>query len=276
MDFYICKTCGTQYSQSKEPPAHCLICEDDRQYIGFRGQEWITLQDLQRDHYNIFETLEPGLTGIGTQPDFAIAQRELLVQSPQGNVLWDCIPLIDDHTIAQVNALGGISAIAISHPHYYSTMVEWAKIFDAPVYLHSKNRRYVARPDSRIVFWDDDTREMGGGMTLIRCGGHFPGSAVLHWAGGAGGKGVLLSGDTVTVAFDRKHVSFMYSYPNLVPLAASTVRRIAAAIEPYPFERIYGAWWPRVILSDGKAAVKRSVDRYLAALEGRFGEQDED
>ncbi|NPV75696.1 MAG: MBL fold metallo-hydrolase [Anaerolineae bacterium] len=276
MVFYICKTCGTQYSQSKEPPAYCLICEDDRQYIGFQGQEWTTLQDLRQDHHNVFKTLEAGLIGIGTQPDFAIAQRALLVQSQQGNVLWDCIPLIDDYTISQVNALGGISAIAISHPHYYSTMVEWARIFDAPIYLHSKNRRYVARPDSSIVFWDGDIQEMGGGMRLIRCGGHFPGSVVLHWADGAGGKGALLSGDTVTVAFDRKHVSFMYSYPNLVPLAASTVRRIAAAIEPYPFERIYGAWWPRVILADGKAAVKRSVDRYLAALEGRFGEQDLD
>lgn len=276
MDFYICKTCGTQYDQREEPPAHCPICEDDRQYIGFQGQEWITLTGLQQGHQNIFRTLEPGLTGIATQPDFAIAQRALLVQSPQGNLLWDCISLIDDHTISQVNALGGISSIAISHPHYYSAMVEWAKAFDVPIYLHSKNRRFVMRPDDHIVFWDGDLLEMGDGLRLIRCGGHFPGSAVLHWASGADGKGALLSGDTVTVALDRKFVSFMYSYPNLVPLAASTVKRIAAAIEPYSFEHVYGAWWSREILSDGKGAVKRSVDRYLAALEGRFGEQESD
>ena len=37
----------------------------------------------------------------------------------------------------------------------------------------------------------------------------------------------------------------MYSYPNLIPLPAAAVRGIAAALEPFAFERIYGAWWGR-------------------------------
>ena len=83
---------------------------------------------------------------------------------------------------------------------------------------------------------------MGTGLTLIRCGGHFEGGSVLHWAGGAGGKGALLSGDIIEVAADRRWVSFMYSYPNFIPLDAAAVRHIVAAVEPYAFEDIYGAW----------------------------------
>jgi hypothetical protein len=58
-------------------------------------------------------------------------------------------------------------------------------------------------------------------------------------------------------------VSFMRSYPNLIPLPAEEIRRIVAAVEPYEFERIYGGWWDRVTPRDGKAAVKRSARRYL-------------
>ncbi len=99
------------------------ICEDERQYIGWKGQQWTTLDKLRADHHNTLRTEEPNLTGIGTEPGFAIAQRALLVQAPGGNVPWDCITLIDEATVEAVRALGGISAIAISHPHYYSAMV---------------------------------------------------------------------------------------------------------------------------------------------------------
>ena len=90
---------------------------------------------------------------------------------------------------------------------------------------------------------------------------------MLHWAKGAEGRGVLLSSDIATIAVDRKFFSFMRSYPNLIPLSAATVRRIAATLEPYPFERIYGAWFDAVVREDAKAAVRRSAERYLRALE---------
>lgn len=267
MPNYICKTCGTQFQESARPPERCPICADERQYIGWGGQQWATLEDLRREHHNVIKTLESSLTGIGTHPDFAIAQRALLVQAPQGNILWDCISLIDEPTIAVVRALGGISAIAISHPHYYSSMVEWSRAFDAPVYLHADDRQWVMRPDQAIHFWEGETKALGEGLTLIRCGGHFPGGTVLHWAAGAGGRGALLSGDILTVVSDRRYVSFMYSYPNLIPLPARQVRKIVQAVEPYPFDRIYGAWWERVVPEGGKEAVMRSAERYIAALE---------
>jgi hypothetical protein len=263
---FICKTCGTQFPLSQQPPSSCPICLDERQYLGFNGQEWTTLAELQQMHTNEIRPLEPGLTGLGTRPAFAIAQRALLVQSPSGNLLWDCISLLDDATFEAVNQLGGLSAIAISHPHYYSSMIEWSRAFDAPVYLHAADRQWVMRPDPAIIFWQGETHPLWDGLTLIRCGGHFPGGTVLHWPAGAGGKGALLSGDILTVVPDRRHVSFMYSYPNLIPLPASAVQRIVAAVEPYPFDRIYGAWWERVIQQDGKAAVQRSAERYLRAI----------
>jgi hypothetical protein len=268
MEAHICVTCGTQYPPAEAAPAACPICEDERQYIGWGGQRWTTLAALRRDYHNVIKPEEPGLTGIGTHPSFAIGQRALLVQAPGGNILWDCISLIDDPTVAAVRALGGVAAIAISHPHYYSAMVEWSRAFDAPIYLHAADRRWVMRPDPAIVFWEGETRPLGEGLTLIRCGGHYEGGAVLHWAAGAEGRGALLAGDILQVVQDRRWVSFMWSYPNLIPLPAATVRRVAAAVAPYAFDRLYGAWWERVVARDAGAAVARSAERYIAALRG--------
>jgi len=223
---------------------------------------------MQKDgHHNTFVEHEPRLTSIGTTPSFAIAQRAYLVQTERGNVLWDCISFIDDETAARVEQLGGIAAIAISHPHFYSSMIEWAERFDAPILLHEANRAWVMRPDERITFWSDDTFPLLDDIQLVRLGGHFPGSSVLHWPGGAGGKGVLLTGDTIMAVPDRNWVSFMYSYPNLIPLPASEIRRMRDAIAPYAFERLYSSWLERVVSADASNAVKRSAERYLQALE---------
>lgn len=264
---YICRTCGTQFPASEQPPAHCPICEDERQYVGHKGQQWTTLEALQADYHNLIRTVEPGLTGIGTVPSFSIGQRALLVQSPYGNILWDCIPLLDDTTQTTIKALGGISTIAISHPHYYSTMVAWAHAFNAQILLHAADREWVMRPDPAVTFWDGETLQLSDDLTLIRCGGHFAGGTVLHWPAGADGCGVLLSGDIINVVADRRYVSFMYSYPNQIPLSPGAVRRVVAAVEPFAFERIYSAWWDAIVPTDGKQAVRRSAERYIAAIE---------
>jgi hypothetical protein len=262
MPHFICVTCGSQFAESDEPPARCPVCEDERQYVGWNGQQWTTLEQLRSGHRADIRDEGSGLVGIGTTPEFAIGQRALLVRAPGGNVLWDCISLLDDEIGARVASLGGLAAIAISHPHYYSSMVEWARAFDAPVHLHAADREWVMRPDERLEFWEGETKELGPGLTLVRCGGHFAGGTVLHWAAEA----ALLSGDIVQVVPDRRSVSFMYSYPNLIPLPAAEIGRIVAALEPFEFDRIYGAWWGRIVASDGKAAVRRSAERYLRAI----------
>ena len=267
MTNFICVTCGTQYPKTQNAPARCPICDDERQYIGMNGQEWTDMDALKKDHRNVIRQHESRLWGIGTEPKFAIGQRALLIQTDKGNILWDCISLLNDETIAEVNKLGGISAIAISHPHYYSSMIEWSRAFgNAPIYLHEADRQWVMRPEKEVQFWSGEQKELGSGLTLIRTGGHFDGFQVLHWRDGAGGKGALLSGDQPFVAADRRWVSFMYSYPNYIPLNPPAIRRIVSALEPFAFERIYGAWWPSVVDADGSAVVKRSAERYLRAI----------
>lgn len=263
MPAFICVTCGVQYPPSAAPPAACPVCADERQYLPPAGQHWTTLEAMAVTHANAWRQHEPDLFGIGTAPAFAIGQRALLVRTPAGNVLWDCITLIDAATVALVRALGGISAIAISHPHYYSSMVAWAEAFDAPVWLHEGDRPWVMRPDPAIRFWSGATHRLPGDLTLIHAPGHFDGAAMLHWPAGAEGRGALLSGDIIQVAADRRTAGFMRSYPNWIPLGPAGVRRIAEAVAPFEFERVYGAWWDRAILADGKQAVARSVERAL-------------
>lgn len=267
MPNFICVTCGNQFSESDAPPAHCPICEDDRQYIGHNGQQWTTPDAMRQTHHNVVRSHEPNLTGIGTEPRFAIGQRALLVQTPEGNVLWDCISLLDDATVEAVKALGGLVAITGSHPHLYGTMVDWSEAFGGvPIYLHESNREYVQRPAPQIRYWDTETFALPAGLALIRCGGHFTGSTVLHWPAGADGRGALLTGDTIQVAQDRGWVSFMYSYPNMIPLNASAVRHIVAAVDPFAFDRIYGGWFDSIVRHDAKAVVRRSAERYIAAI----------
>jgi hypothetical protein len=266
---FICATCGTQHAEGDEPPAACAICQDERQYVKATGQQWTTLDKLRKTNRNSIRFEEAGLIGIGIDPHFAIGQRALFLRTSKFNILCDCLSLLDASVVEAIKALGGISAIAISHPHYYSSMVEWSRaIGNVPIYLHAADRQWVMRPDKAIVFWEGESRTLAEGLTLIRCGGHFEGGTVLHWVGGAGGKGALLTGDIIQVVPDRKHVSFMYSYPNYVPLPASAIKRIVRAVEPFEFDRVYGAFWDMVIEQDGKAVVKRSAERYLRAIGG--------
>ncbi|HAK06578.1 MAG TPA: MBL fold metallo-hydrolase [Spartobacteria bacterium] len=276
MENFICVQCGTQFGRTAEPPARCAICEDERQFVHYGGQQWTTLKRLAADHHNRFEDEAPQLLGIGTKPEFAIGQRALLLQSTGGNLLWDCITLLDDKTVAEVNARGGIRAIVISHPHFYSSMVGWAEHFDAQIFLHAADREWVMRESPRIQFWEGTTLPLWGDLTLINCGGHFEGGTVLHWPAasrGCGSKGALLTGDIITVVQDRRYVSFMRSYPNLIPLGPAAIHRIRERIEPFPFDQIYGGWWNANVAADGKAAVTRSAERYLRAIAsaGNYG-----
>lgn len=269
MPNYICVTCGNQFAESSQPPSRCPICEDERQYVNPEGQSWTTLDELEREHHNVITPLEPGLTEIVTEPKFGIGQRALLVQTPQGNVLWDCVSLIDDTTIEAIEALGGISALANSHPHMYASMVEWSHAFgNAPIHLHAANERWVMRPDPVIEFWDGETYRLDQGLTLTCCGGHFRGSTALLWPEGAEGRGVLLSSDTMHVARDLRHVSFMYSYPNYIPLSGPVVEGIVEKVAPLKFDRIYSHFSGLVISEDAKPAVARSVERYKKAIGG--------
>ena len=257
----ICVQCGVQFPEPRET---CPVCSEQRQFVNWNGQEWTTLAEMRAGEYRgRVEQEGPQVVGIGTEPKFGIGQRALLVRAPTGNVLWDCTGYVDDELVDRIGELGGITAIAISHPHFYSTSTEWARIFDVPVYLHAADREWMPFTDEHFVFWEGERRELAPGLTLLNLGVHFSGGAVLHWSGGENGRGALFSGDIVQVVPDRRWVSFMRSYPNLIPERPSVVRRAVQLLEPYPFEAVYGGWWGMNVASDGSAAVRRSAERYL-------------
>lgn len=266
MPLWTCETCGAQYPVSEKPPASCPICEDERQFVGWKGQAFLRREALAESHRLVWRD-DLGLTGLSLEPSFAIGQRALLVPLGDGCLMWDCVPLATPEAIAHVRSLGGLKAIAISHPHYYGALADWSDAFGGiPVYLHEDDRQWVTRPHASIVHWTGESHRISDEVLLLRTGGHFAGATVLHWPRGADGRGALLTGDIAQVTMDRRFVSFMYSYPNYMPLNAAAVRRIAAAVEPLAFDRIYGAWWGRNIAAGAKAAFAASVKRYIAAI----------
>src|SRR5262245_43137712 len=261
MPEFLCKACGVQYPDGIAPPKNCIICEDGRQFVPKAGQQWITPKQLASGHANAFREAAPGLLGISTTPQFAIGQRAFLIITPEGNVLWDCISLLDEATIEVIKSLGGIRAIAVSHPHFYSAMASWGRAFDCPVLVHEADRKWVVLSDPSIKFWKGEVIEVMSGVSLHRLGGHFPGSSVLLLAD----RRILLTGDTVLVTWDRRHVAFMWSYPNYVPLPAKEVERIGRRLQALDFDALYSAFWDRGAIEQGaKAAVAQSIERHIS------------
>ncbi|NRD77119.1 hypothetical protein HPT25_06370 [Bacillus sp. BRMEA1] len=273
MEKFICSTCGIQFPLSKEPPPTCLICQEERQYVNPMGQSWTTLEKmlLEKKYKNEILQEEDGLYSITTKPNFAIGQTAYLVQDKGFPILWDCITYLDEITLTEIKRLGGVQAIALSHPHYYSTQVEWAEALGVPIYIHEDDQQWVTRPSEHIKFWTGENLPLSEGLTLHRLGGHFKGGTVLHWANNQAGNGILLTGDIIQVVADPHWVSFMYSYPNLIPLPAKKVAEIAEKVRELKFERLYNAFH-RVVKEKANEAVNKSAERYIAALEGKLFE----
>lgn len=269
MKNYICEACGVQYISSVEVPEQCAICNEERQYVSPNGQSWTTLEKMIKDdtYKNTINLEEKGLYSIKTTPDFGIGQTAYFIQSEGFNLLWDCITYIDQSTIKQIEDLGGIDTIALSHPHYYSSQVEWAEAFDAPIYIHEDDREWITRPSDKIILWSGESLELREGVVLHRLGGHYKGGAVLEWKDGYNQKGALLTGDIIQVVADRQWVSFMYSYPNLIPLPASKVKQIANIVKQIRFKRLYNAFH-RIVKEDADKCVQKSASRYIEALNG--------
>lgn len=265
----ICTSCGVQHASSAQPPSFCRICADERQDQTPADPPWITPQDLAAHYRNRLAEVESGLFLLWTEPTFAIGQRAYFLRTPTGNVLWDCLSAVDAQTLEQLKEFGGIRAIALSHPHFYGSAVEWSAAFGGvPIYVHAADREWIQRPDPCFQLWTGERQEIIEGVTLLHCGGHFDGSAVLHWPEGAEGRGVLLASDTIYVCPDGRWVSFMYSYPNCIPLDEASVRQIRERVAAVRFDRIYGAFGAKVA-RDGQTVVEESAARYVSFLKGQ-------
>ena len=262
----ICETCGTQYAEAPAPPARCPVCADERQFVGWNGQTWTTHEALAARHTLRLED-DNGLLGIGLAPAFAINQRALHLPTDAGNILWECVSLVTDAALAQLEARGGVDRIVVSHPHFYSAMVEWSEALGGvPILLHEADKDWVRRPSPRIRFWSGEEHRLSDAVTLVRVGGHFPGSTALHWRDGPRTGGALFPGDTPSVAMDRLHVTFMYSYPNYWPMRPNEVRRIRSRLEEYAFEDVFGFTWGRNIVGGARRTVDASFERYLEVV----------
>lgn len=267
MSFWICATCAVEHAERVDV---CAICADDRQWVPAAGQVWTTLTEMADAGYRTeLVELEPDLWAISSRPGAGIGQQSKLVRTGAGNLLFDPIGFLDDAAVQGVLELGPVAGIVASHPHMYGVQVEWSRALGGvPVLVAEKDRRWVARPDPVIQTWSKDLAILPG-VTLTQPGGHFPGSAVVHWAAGADGKGVLLSSDTIFANPDRTSVSFMRSYPNRLPLSGAVVERIASHVERFPFDRLYGNF-DNVIPTNAREIVRWSADRHIGWTRGDF------
>jgi glyoxylase-like metal-dependent hydrolase (beta-lactamase superfamily II) len=262
---WLCAACAVEYPVAAEHPAVCPICSDERQYVPPSGQEWTSLQSLQHAGERVVITaLEPGLYGLRSEPKLGIGQVSLLLCTPEGNLLWDPPGFVDETAAAAVQSLGGAAVIAASHPHMFGAQTGWSRMLGGPpVLVAEADRQWVQRDDRCIRTWSDE-EEILPGVTLVPVGGHFPGSAVVHWD-----RGVVLAGDTVFPGPSQEWVTFMRSYPNAIPLSAAVVRRVADRICARPFDRLYGNFG-NTIPSDARSVVLRSADRYIGWVSGDY------
>src|ERR1700737_5593600 len=106
MPFWTCEQCGAQFPESGEPPAACPVCEDERQFVNWKGQTWIDRGALGQRHKLVWRD-DLGISGIGVEPGFAIGQRALLIGEGDGCVLWDCVPLLTRDALEFVRSRGG-------------------------------------------------------------------------------------------------------------------------------------------------------------------------
>jgi hypothetical protein len=264
----VCATCAVEQADDGPLPAVCAICADERQYVPQGGQVWTTLAELVAEGRRAdVVDLEPGIHSLAVEPGVGIGQHSVLVGTSGGNLLWEPLGYLDDALVEAVERLGGVAAIASSHPHMYGVQLEWSRRFgDAPVHVAAEDQEWVQRTGDAVRPWAGRL-EVLPGVTLHRIGGHFPGSAVAHVTG-RDGRGVLLTGDTALVTPDR-WVTFQRSYPNHLPLSAAVVQRMADAFAALDFDRLIDNFGS-VVPQDAGAVVQRSAERYIRWVRGDF------
>lgn len=293
-DLVICETCGAQ-SDVQNPKElqqrdECFICLDPRQAVPESGQKWTKisnwLTNSSRLQCNLVpqDNFDPGLFRVMAK-DYTnmvgIGQTPWLILTEKGIVIWDCSAYFTVDLFNSIKQLSSlyqvpIVAIAISHPHFYTTSLTWAKALQTKLYISNLDKRWYQRDhDSKhINFFKSSQIEIIPGITMIRCGGHFDGSCVLHWDRkiakcpkglGTGKKetGVIFCSDTFAPASDRKQITFMWSYPNFIPLPPKDIVQIWKSVQQFEFDDILGAWPGKYIYGDARQKVLKSAKNFV-------------
>lgn len=194
-----------------------------------------------------------------------------------------------------INSKGTLKAIVISHPHFYTTHLEWAAQFNCPVYIASDDAEWLSREDRKGVRrWIKGTSEIIPGVTAIQCGGHFDGSGVLHWENKLFIADTMMSVPVRLPRFFLNHThlkreysvdahqsgfynagqakrdqktttfSFMWSYPNMIPLPPNEIHGIWKALKPFEFDTTYGGFpGQNVTRKDLKKQVLESMKIFI-------------
>lgn len=260
-----CVTCGVEHSRDQIPEV-CAICADERQYVPAAGQQW---QEPSAARIELVER-EPGLVGLVVHDGSGIGQQAKVVVTEQGTVMVDVPASITEVAVAEVRALGPMVAIIPSHPHMFGLMSLWSEALGGvPVWVPEVDARWLAHQPKHLELWSG-IRQPLPGVSAAQPGGHFPGSAVVHWVG-RDDAGVLLAGDTIFVNPDLTTASFMRSYPNRLPLSADIVRRIARDVARWEFERLYSNF-EAAIGRGARQAVLDSAERHASWV---LGEHDD-
>lgn len=258
----ICSTCGTYYQVEKVSKL-CTICMDERQYIPETGQIWTTPKDLRNKYSIKLNQLKHNLYELEINPKFAIGQRALLVLSEKGNILWDCIPMLDELTKEFIKSKGGLKAIAFSHPHYYSNMNDWAEEFDCPIYIHQNDEKHIMEKSNYIHLWKGEELDLWEGIKILLIGGHFAGSSILH-VPFLTHEGTIICGDTLFLSPNKKHFSVFFSYPNRIPLPLSEMKRIKKRLDLISFDSFLGYIKTQNLSENVKSIMDKSFAKYYA------------
>lgn len=261
-----CETCGVQQPPSDTPPLRCVICEDERQYVGWSGQRWVERAALVGMQTTQMEETH-GVTTLVLSPGIAINQRAFPIPTPQGQILWECLAAVTPDALAAIRARGPVRAIAISHPHFYGAMADWSEALGGvPVYVHRADAAWIQRRPDNLVLWSEDRLALTDEVELVHLAGHFAGSTGLWWKTGPRPGGALFPGDAVQVSSDRRFASFMYSYPNHIPLGPDALSDLRGRVEAMAFEDVFGFSPGREMIGDARAKLTASFDRYARAI----------
>ncbi|KAK5102328.1 hypothetical protein LTR70_000113 [Exophiala xenobiotica] len=298
-DLLICRACGTQYDTTDSKAlTSCRICDDPRQYVPPSGQYFTTLSQLSSDSAGYHLTFnpderDPSIIGIRIEPPgVGIGQRALLIQTPQGNILWDLVSYVDEDAVKKINDLGGLSAIVISHPHFYTSWKDWSATFNVPVYLAGLDKEWLNRDveGANVKFLSGRHTTIIPGVTAIICGGHFPGSMALHTAKGTTKVPGLFHADTIytvpnaltpdiaTTKHGKGHNSytFMWSIPNMIPLSPDQILGIWKALKGFEIEATYGFTTVRYAGKEGEASIpERILESAKVCVRRMSGEKSE-
>lgn len=279
-----CTACGTQYPLALR--STCPICEDPRQFVPASGQSWTTLAELQSSRTTslLRDDEDSRITFIQTEPAFGINQTPILIETHGGSYIWDCATLISPSLIGHLELLKSpLKAMAISHPHFFTTSLTWARALQIPLYLCEADREWFQRlpdvKDDDDIRWFTDEALLGHGVKVIQCGGHFSGSSILHWdrlsepppsqsdlpTKPTPVSGIIFTADTIMVQPHQHGFTFPWSVPNLIPLRPKDVVQIQTRLKDVPFHEATSTWPNRFVRLDAKKVLEESVTAHLAA-----------